>query len=348
MILVVATFCLVVLGGAVTSKGVGLSVPDWPTTFNYNMFVFPPSMWVGGVYWEHTHRLLGSAVGLLAIVMAVWLWYQPGPRRGLRWFGLATLVMVIVQGIMGGLRVTQMSVFLAVLHGITAQIFLCMTVLIAAVTGGLGGSGGLGVKATGQDRPRATASRGLRIFSLALLIVMGVQLSLGATMRHTGAGLAIPDFPSSYGQIIPPLTTQGIIAASDQLQYDDAPVYFTRWQVLLHFAHRAWALVVLICAGCVVGVIGRQAKDNQSQLIGPMMTMIGLLLVQLALGAGVIWTGRHPEVATAHQATGAALLAVVTVLVIRVHQLSTGPPRNPQSPTIDAALSGLPKAMPAT
>ena len=70
----VAALFLICSGGMVTSKDVGLAVPDWPTTFGYNMFLFPVSKWVGGIFFEHTHRLIASAVGFLTIILAIWLW----------------------------------------------------------------------------------------------------------------------------------------------------------------------------------------------------------------------------------------------------------------------------------
>ncbi len=130
----VATFCLIILGGTVTSHGVGLSVPDWPRSLGHNMFLLPPSMWKGGILYEHTHRLLGTVVGVLSIIVAILLWRTQAARPWLRWFGVATLVMVIAQGVMGGLRVTEISEVWGVFHAITAQIFLCMTVVIAAAT----------------------------------------------------------------------------------------------------------------------------------------------------------------------------------------------------------------------
>src|SRR5882757_5366946 len=78
------TFLLIGLGGLVTSHGAGMSVPDWPNTYGYNMFAFPISRWVGGIFYEHTHRLLASAVGLLTLVLAVWLWLSDS-RRWMRW-----------------------------------------------------------------------------------------------------------------------------------------------------------------------------------------------------------------------------------------------------------------------
>src|SRR5260370_6281128 len=87
----VATFALLGAGGLVTSHGVGMAVPDWPNTFGYNMFFFPFSQWVGGVFYEHTHRLFASGVGLLTSVLAIWL-YGRSARPFLRWTGVALIV----------------------------------------------------------------------------------------------------------------------------------------------------------------------------------------------------------------------------------------------------------------
>src|SRR2546429_5428037 len=98
----VATLLLICSGGMVTSKGVGLAVPDWPTTFGYNMFLFPVSKWVGGILFEHTHRLMGSIVGFLTIILAMWLW----PSENRQWvpnLGVVRLGGVIGQRGLGGL-----------------------------------------------------------------------------------------------------------------------------------------------------------------------------------------------------------------------------------------------------
>src|SRR5205085_12483270 len=75
-----ATLLLICSGGMVTSKGVGLAVPDWPTTFGYNMFLFPISKWIGGIFFEHAHRLIASVIGFLTIIVAVWLWRADARR----------------------------------------------------------------------------------------------------------------------------------------------------------------------------------------------------------------------------------------------------------------------------
>src|SRR5881392_2441228 len=101
------TFVLVGIGGLVTSHNAGMAVSDWPNSYGYNMFLFPVSKWVGGILYEHTHRLVASAVGFLTIILASWLWSSES-RRWVRNLGLVALAGVILQGILGGLRVTML------------------------------------------------------------------------------------------------------------------------------------------------------------------------------------------------------------------------------------------------
>src|SRR5262245_65461932 len=93
----IATLPLLFVGGLVTSTGAGLAVPDWPTTFGYNMFLYPWSKMIGGIFYEHSHRLIGSVVGFLTILLAVTLWYKES-RQWLRWLGIVGLGAVIAQG----------------------------------------------------------------------------------------------------------------------------------------------------------------------------------------------------------------------------------------------------------
>src|SRR5438045_4172037 len=128
-----ATFPLIFMGGLVTSHGAGMSVPDWPNSYGYNMFLFPPRFWVGGILYEHTHRLMGTVVGLLSIILAIcaWKWEK---RIWVRNLALAVLAAVILQGVLGGLRVTLMKLHLAIIHACFAQAFFCLTALLATVT----------------------------------------------------------------------------------------------------------------------------------------------------------------------------------------------------------------------
>ena len=127
------TFVLIWVGGLVTSHGVGMSVPDWPTTYGYNMFFFPFSKWVGGIFYEHSHRLVASAVGFCTLILAAWLAWRE-ERRWVRRLGWLALGAVILQGVLGGLRVTAMKDFLGVFHATLAQMFFALTCVLALVT----------------------------------------------------------------------------------------------------------------------------------------------------------------------------------------------------------------------
>ncbi|HSF58068.1 MAG TPA: COX15/CtaA family protein [Candidatus Binatia bacterium] len=133
VVLASATFPLLFIGGLVTSKGAGLAVPDWPTTFGYNMFLYPWSKMVGDIFYEHSHRLVASGVGLATIALTLALWLRE-PRSWLRWLGVAALVLVILQGVIGGLRVVLLENTLAIVHAAFAQLFFGLTVSLAIFT----------------------------------------------------------------------------------------------------------------------------------------------------------------------------------------------------------------------
>src|SRR4051794_25730850 len=128
------TVLLLLAGSLVTSTGSGLSVPDWPTTYGWNMFSFPPSKWVGGILYEHGHRLIASTVGFLTIILAVWLAFAD-PRRWMKWLGAGALGAGIAQGVVGGLTVFFfLPASISAAHAGLAEIFFCMTVAIALFT----------------------------------------------------------------------------------------------------------------------------------------------------------------------------------------------------------------------
>ncbi|MBI2883402.1 MAG: COX15/CtaA family protein [Candidatus Methylomirabilis oxyfera] len=130
-----STLMLIFVGGLVTNTGAGLAVPDWPTTFGYNMFLYPWSHMVGGIFYEHSHRLIGSLVGLLTLAFAIVLWLKDA-RRLARWLGVAAVGAVIIQGLLGGLRVILVSAGseLALIHGLLAQAFFALTVSSVVLT----------------------------------------------------------------------------------------------------------------------------------------------------------------------------------------------------------------------
>lgn len=174
------TLWLIFVGGAVTSNDAGLAVPDWPTTFGENMITYPPSKWVGNVFFEHTHRLTGAAVGVVMIVLAVVA--QTRERRTwVKRFAWGLLGAVVVQGVMGGLRVTELSVTLAIVHGCFAQLILCSAVCMAMFTS----------KRWMDARPESAGISGLwKGITLATSVVIFGQLIAGARYRHLHEGLA--------------------------------------------------------------------------------------------------------------------------------------------------------------
>ncbi|MBI1336909.1 MAG: hypothetical protein GC164_08105 [Phycisphaera sp.] len=308
--LVVCTFVLVALGGNVTSRDAGLSVPDGFTVFGHFLWSFPVSQWVGNIFHEHIHRLMGSAVGLLTLAVCLWVMVVE-KRRWMRWLAIGLFAGVVTQGILGGLRVSEISTTLAILHGITGQLVFTLTVVTAAALGRHW------FNATTQDRPPQDNFAFNGKLSLALLAVIFVQLALGATVRHTHSALAIPDFPTAYGQVIPPFNPDVIRHKLDKVPYESFIAYYQPWQVALHFAHRVWALVVV---GTAVWLVGRIGPSGASRKLTFPLAMLGLMLMaQVALGAMVIWTQCTPDIATAHQSLGAIILATATLIAIRSH-----------------------------
>ena len=176
----VATFPLLFVGGLVTSTGSALAVPDWPTTFGHNMFLYPLSGMVGGILYEHSHRLLGALVGFLTILLAGWLWLQE-PRAWLRRLGLIALGAVILQGVLGGLRVVLLQHTLAIIHACLAQAFFALLVSIAFFTSPA-------MPATPQQPPAGELGR-LRRLCVLTTVFIYVQMVFGAVLRHTGTRL---------------------------------------------------------------------------------------------------------------------------------------------------------------
>src|SRR5437660_11524467 len=190
-----STLLLICSGRMVTSKGVGLAVPDWPTTFGYNMFFFPVSKWIGGIFFEHTHRLIASAVGFLTIILTTWLW-RSEPRKWVRNLGIIALGAVLLQGVLGGLRVTMLKDEIGIFHACLAQAFLGLVVVIVLVTSKFWRA----LSDTAAD-PKKFAP--IKTIAIAATVAIYVQLALGATMRHQHRDLAILDFPTANGGWLP-------------------------------------------------------------------------------------------------------------------------------------------------
>ncbi len=282
----VSTAVLLYWGGLVTSTGSGLAVPDWPLSYGMLM---PPM--VGGIFYEHGHRMVATFVGILTIILAVWL-QKKEERKWLRTLGWIALGTVIFQGILGGVTVLFfLPVPVSVFHATLAQTFFCITIAIALFTSGYW-------KRSEQYsiEPKRTS---LRTLTAILLVAVYLQLIIGAIMRHMEAGLAIPDFPLAFGQIIPPIESI---------------------EVLIHFLHRLGAVAV----GIVILWFAIHVFKYYSSLyvfVLPAIALLILLVVQITLGAYVIWSAKGVAVTTFHVVTGALILGTSAVTTLLAHRL---------------------------
>jgi cytochrome c oxidase assembly protein subunit 15 len=272
------TLCLIVAGGLVTSTESGLSVPDWPTTYGSNMFTFPLSKWVGGIKFEHAHRLIAATVGFLTVILAIWLARRES-RKWVRRLGYAALAAVFAQGLLGGLTVLLLlPTAVSVAHAFLAQSFFCLTVAIAVVTAPRWKEGISAHSRAPLARNAVARTAGLTAVALFL------QLLVGAVMRHTKAGLAIPDFPLAFGRVVPPLKS---------------------FPVAIHYLHRVGALVVAgFAAACVVAA----RRSRRPGLMKTAAWLVVLTVSQIVLGAATVLTHKSVPVTTAHVAAGALLL----------------------------------------
>ena len=187
-----SVLALICSGGLVTSRGAGMAVPDWPNSFGYNMFLFPVSRWVGGVFFEHTHRLIASGVGLLTIGLCV-LTLIIEDRLWVKWLSGIAVIAVIVQGILGGLRVTEHNAVLGLFHGCLAQGVSTLVATVALVTSDSGAA---------SDRLERTRHPKSSILDNNRYGNAVYSAGAGASMRHSHTGLSIPDFPTAYGHIL--------------------------------------------------------------------------------------------------------------------------------------------------
>jgi cytochrome c oxidase assembly protein subunit 15 len=295
----IATLLLICSGGMVTSKGVGLAVPDWPTTFGYNMFLFPVSKWVGGILFEHTHRLMGSIVGFLTIILAMWLWPSEN-RQWVRNLGVIALGGVIVQGVLGGLRVTMMKDEIGIFHACMAQAFLGLLVVIALVT--------TNFWRTLENRPVDIQNfASTKTLAVAITIAIYVQLGLGATMRHQHRDLAILDFPTANGAWIPD-TSATALAKINAWRDGHGLSAVTGFQIWLQIVHRFLALVI---ATAIIAFCLRVLREAPGFIALKRLSIFWVagLACQIALGAWTIWSNKAADVATAHVALGAVMLS---------------------------------------
>jgi cytochrome c oxidase assembly protein subunit 15 len=258
-----ATFLLILVGGVVTATGAGLAVPDWPTTFGYNMFLFPFSGMVGGVLYEHSHRLIGSLVGLLTVALVVLLW-SVDMRRWVRWLGAAAVLAVLVQGVLGGLRVVLVAGELAFLHGVLAHAYLGLAASLALFTSRAWKS---------QVTPLPVGAVGrLPGWLLVVTVATYVQIALGAVVTHTGRRLDAHLGLAVLLSVLVPVLTQRVRA-----RFADRPEVVRPAKFLLVF----W--IVQLFLG--LGAYGMRLGGVQT----PMLSFLALFFpVAHRVGAGLM------------------------------------------------------------
>lgn len=284
LLVVFATTFLLYAGGFTTSIGAGMVFPDWPLS-NGSL---NPEGWLEdqAMLAEHSHRLLGAAIGLLTFSLAVWVWFRDD-RKWMRLLAVGALAAVIVQGLLGGFRVLFNNLQFAMIHGCVAQIFLCLLVSIAA------GQSSWWFRDLSNSARGSGDSNSIKQLGFVVCGLIFVQLIVGAVMRHSGAGLAIPTFPlTPEGGIIPEAWN---------------------FRIIIHFAHRIIALVIFLAylfwGSRVITSGGMDIRIKGMGWVG-----ILLLFTQVSLGAMVIWTFRSPVPTTVHMLVGAFLFAVTWLI----------------------------------
>jgi cytochrome c oxidase assembly protein subunit 15 len=323
-----ATLALIVIGGLVTSKGAGMAVPDWPTSYGYNMFALPFKFWKGGVFYEHTHRLWASGVGFLTTLLAVWLWMKES-RSWLRWLGVVAFFAVALQGVLGGLRVVLFKDQIGIFHATLAQLFFVLTCAIALFTSKWWQTAVAAVYgSTSEINPEVTdrrySDKNLRWLFIATTALILFQLILGATMRHQHAGLAISDFPLAYGKIWPAMDADSVARYNQQRMEVTSENPITAFQIGLQMAHRISAVLILaavaLCAWSVRSSAFRRSEPAEAgtpnMVCRLSFTWLGLILIQVILGAATVLTHKAADMATAHVLVGALSLAIGSLLCI--------------------------------
>ncbi len=305
-----STLLLLTAGGLVTSTGSSLAVPDWPLSFGQ---VFPKME--GGVLYEHGHRMIAAAVGLLTTVLMIWL-LRAEPRRWVRRLGVAAFLAVLAQGLLGGITVLlRLPLLVSMGHACLGQGFFCITIALWLATS----------REWVQPAPAPLPDEGmpgLRSLGVMTTAIIFLQLILGALVRHTGAGLSIPDFPLSFGRLVPPVL--------------EGPI-------LIAYLHRLGAVAVTFYVAWLVARI-LTGHHDEAKLLRPALALSALLVLQITLGGATVLMQLAVVPATAHVVTGALVLGTALLITMRVFRRVA---RRPAAEAAGVAEKGAAMASPA-
>ncbi len=310
-LLCASTFFLIFLGALVKSTESGLSVPDWPTTYGHFMFSFPVDQMVGGIKYEHTHRMAASIVGLMSLSLCIWL-FCSGFSLWIKRLGLIAFLMVVAQGILGGLTVKFfLPVWLSTFHGVLAQTFFLVTVLLCY--------------ATSVERhhrwniDEETYNSKFMRFVLIFVGMVFVQLILGNLMRHTESGLAIPDFPTMAGGWWP--FSQEALQRINAWRFEHNLEPVKMGQVHLHFLHRFWAFLILAKL-FLINQMAYQKCLDKPLVMKTLFWLNMVVMLQIMLGIGTVLMHKEVVTTTLHVACGALVLALSFLLFLRCSPLA--------------------------
>ncbi len=275
-----ATALVVIAGGLVTGHDAGFAVPDWPTSFESNMFLYPLSKMTGGIYYEHAHRLFGTLVGLNALVLLAYTWATP-QRRAVRTLTTVAFVAVVVQGVMGGLWVELKGIGYILFHGTFGQIILALFAALLAMTSA----------AWADKQQRLAAPKALtdRVLGIVAIVALMLQLALGVLLRK------------NYNVLLEHIVFAFVVAGIAIVLAIRVSAYYSQVQTLKRLA--GWVsltLVVQIALG-FVALLARQKNP-----------------VAPPVGSDTVNDPVDAFLTTLHQSVGAALLALVVTLTVCV------------------------------
>jgi len=295
VVAVCATFPLLLLGGLVTSTESGLAVPDWPNSYGASMFLYPIGLMADPrIFLEHAHRLFGALIGLTTVVLAVQIW-MVDRRKWVKIAALSLVALVIVQGVIGGIRVTQQSAGLAILHGVVAQIFFAALVAQAAWLSASWSQ----VTPAGGPGPRR-----LKFFATGLLHTTIIQLILGSVFRHlAGSSSGASHVIWTHAAFSLVVVFFAVMAGSLALH---VPAEGTAQRPILHRAGKA--IFVTIAIQFLIGwaaLFGALKGADR----GPVPTHDRILHAEAVPAYEVILT-------TTHQANGALVLALASLTYV--------------------------------
>ena len=306
--LCVLTLLLIALGALVKSTESGLSVPDWPTTYGKFMFAYPLNKMAGGIKYEHTHRMLASIVGLLTLVLTIWLIRLKDLPVWIKRLGIFAFLTVVAQGVLGGLTVLFfLPVWLSTLHGVLAQTFLLIVLIIA-----------YGLSSERHQRWAIEEESYDPLFlklAFFLVVMIYLQLIVGNVMRHAQAGLAVPDFPT-MGWTLFPNFDQAWLSRINAWRFENNLDPVNWGQVFIHLFHRFWAFLILIDILWLNKIAYERCLDRP--LILKTLYWLNLaVILQITLGISTVLTHKEVYTTTLHVTTGAIVLALTFLLVVR-------------------------------